>query len=108
MSRVDYTNTTGLNRKINKEVEKTNRKNKLLKEEMLELEQDNETLNNLLVDKENEIFHLQERLKDFSNSKQQLTQVSDKATVIYLKQIGELEAERNFKDEEISNLRYKL
>lgn len=75
---------------------------------MLELEQDNETLNNLLVDKENEIFHLQERLKDFNKVKQQQTSVSEKDTVIYLKQIGELEAERNFKDEEIANLGYKL
>lgn len=59
-----------INRRINKEIEKVNRKNNLLKDQMIELEQDNETLNNLLVDKENQIFHLQEKLKDLTSSKQ--------------------------------------
>jgi len=59
-----------INRRINKEIEKVNRKNNLLKDQMIELEQDNETLNNLLVEKENQIFHLQEKLKDLTSSKQ--------------------------------------
>lgn len=62
--------SSDINRRINKEIEKVNRKNNLLKDQMIELEQDNETLNNLLVDKENQIFHLQEKLKDLTSSKQ--------------------------------------